>query len=201
MHRPLLSPDTGRTLVVGLLTLVLAGIWPTAARAQDGGPLDDPQGAVSRALREVGISPSSFDPRVANILAHADDLVYITVRDHPEGLLAADLFREPLRELVDAAAHGDQVLGGWTREQLRAVAERARNANWGTDPGGVALANRLQADDALSLGIYAASLSSSLNSTARDARYYSLPGACLEYHTAITASPGSYNNCLEYLLR
>jgi hypothetical protein len=195
--------------MVGLLAL-LVGFWPTPVGAQGDSPvdnshgtnpLDDPQGAVVFALHEAGISPSDADPHVTSTLWHADDLVYVTVRDHPEGLLAADLLRGYLEGSVEAAAHGEQVLGGWTREQLQAVVERAREANWATDPGGAALASRLQTDDALSLGIYAASLVGDLNSTVHDARYYSLPGACLDYHQAVATSPGSFHNCLEYLLR
>jgi hypothetical protein len=202
MRAMTLTTRTGRTVAVGLMTLLLAGRWPAPGGAQGVDPLDDPQGAVIGALREVGIPPSNnSDPRVIGTLAHADDLVYITVRDHPEALLAADLLRGDLRGEVESAAHGDAVLGGWNREQLRAVAERARNAGWATDPGGAALESRLRSDDALSLGIYAASLYGDMNSTVRDARYYSVPGACSDYRTAIASSPGTFNNCLEYLLR
>lgn len=204
-----LSTWSGDLLTVSLLAF-LVGFWPTPAGAQGGSPvdgshgtsaLDDAQSAVIFALREAGISPSDADPHVIGTLGHADDLVYVAVRDHPEGLLAADLLREYLRGPVEAAAHGEQVLGGWSRDQLRAVAERARTATWATDPGGAALASRLQIDDALSLGIYAASLASDLNSMVRDARYYSVPGACSDYHNALAVSPGSFHNCLEYLLR
>src|SRR4051794_18013680 len=98
MHRMAICGRTGlRILLMSVVALFLVGLGPPAVRAQDADPLNDPDTAVRLALRDLGYNPASFSPAIQWIRSLAPDLVYITLRDDPEGLLDGNRFRQALR--------------------------------------------------------------------------------------------------------
>jgi hypothetical protein len=100
-----------------------------------------------------------------------------------------------------------RIFGGWTREQLRALTERLRNADTSSDPGGTALATLLRYDDATSIAIASVSLYGAAHSDgvwgqARQSAELRMIGACMDWRDHITREPYYlYANCLEYLVR
>jgi hypothetical protein len=189
-------------LWVGVLLVVL-GLWlPRQVQAQGVDPLANPEGAVARALSDLGYNPGSPSRVIQTILARADELVYLTVRDNPNVLVDAALFRVLLTDTLQQGLRGGRVFGGWSREQLRGLAERARTADRESDPGGAALYAQLRWDDELAAGIYTVSINGELNAAFRGPADGQAAVGCLTWRATVTAeAPGPYVNCLEYLLR
>jgi hypothetical protein len=147
------------------------------------------------------IAPAHAQEPEGGYLSRADELVYMTARDHPEVLLDADLFEQRLGDLVGQALQGARIFGGWSREQLRALAERARNADAATDPGGAALRVELAQRDRLAWGIYATSLYGGMSNSVRMPQERIVAQECNTWRALPAVTRAVYANCLEYLLR
>jgi len=186
---------------MSVVALFLVGLGPPAVRAQDADPLNDPDTAVRLALRDLGYNPASFSPAIQWIRSLAPDLVYITLRDDPEGLLDGNRFRQALRARVNATLGSGRVVDEWRPEQLRVWAERIHNADPATDPVEAALSRRLRWDAALNREIYSTSLQGGLPRVFRPFTEGPANTACREYLDRwARVYPRPFASCLEYLL-
>src|SRR4051812_36005733 len=130
MHRLAIGGRTGfRVLLVSVAALFLVGLGPPAGRAQGPDPLNDPDAAVPLALSDLGYNPASSSLAIQWIRTLAPDLVYLTLRDDPGGLLDGNRFRQVLRAHVNTTLGSGRVVDEWRPEQLRVWAERVHNAD------------------------------------------------------------------------
>ncbi len=108
--------------------------------------LTEPTQAVNRAMSRSGMAIGSFNPMAQAIRQNANNLVYTLLarnvnpgtggQTHITNLVDNEYMMNGLTDLVQRAAKGERVLGGWQPQQVAAIGDLYRQANAGsTDPG------------------------------------------------------------------
>lgn len=161
--------------------------------------LADPDTAMVLAMLDAGVNPGCSTPMCRNIRARARDTVYMAVLNEPDVLADSQRWRGAMAKLIRDGAAGGRIFGGWSIEQLRALAQRVRASDRTQDPGGAMLAQLLP-DDATSEALYVVGRHSGdrLSETFGERSAHTL---CIQYRSTVQSErQGVYVNCFEYLV-
>jgi hypothetical protein len=136
---------------MGLPATAPTGATPSAGLFQSPNWLYDPEAATIRAMRQAGMNPASFNPMTQQVLRNSGQLVSrlfgqqaSAPGDTAPNITDNDAMLGQLSQLIRQATSGQQVLGGFSPDQLASFSRWTAASNAGSaDPNVNALAQYL----------------------------------------------------------